>query len=152
VRRYRFRALVKFDSVAREDCAPGSPSRTGVLTKYACCLLQPFYCGEYFPAVISGDLDLPPPQPGGHAVVTIALADGEAEACFAPGQGFTVWADGVAGRMIRADGMIGYGVICGPESALVTAGDGGRRGSMPARRAAALIRHLPGHGACGYGS
>jgi hypothetical protein len=48
------------------------------------------------------------------AVVSVALADGEAVAFFAPGQHFTIWADAVIGQTIRADGMIGYGVISSP--------------------------------------
>ena len=43
--------------------------------------------------------------------MTISLADGEAEAFFAPRQCFTIWADGTVGRTIRAEGLIGYGVI-----------------------------------------
>ena len=152
MRRYRFRALVNFDAAGREGGALGSPGRTGALTTHACCLLQPFYYGEYFPAVIARDGEPPPLQAGGHAVVTIALADGEAEAYFSPGQGFTIWADGVAGHTIRAEGLIGYGVISGPESQHVTADGGGRRDGRSARRSPALIRRLPGHGVCGCGS
>jgi hypothetical protein len=85
-------------------------------------------------------------------MVTIALADGEAGAYFAPGQGFTIWADAIAGRTIRAEGMIGYGVICGPESPPVTADNGGLRAGRPAPRSAAWIRPLNGQGACGFGS
>ena len=44
-------------------------------------------------------------------MMTIALADGEAEAFFAPGQCFMIWADGTVGRTIRAEGLVGYGVI-----------------------------------------
>jgi hypothetical protein len=91
-------------------------------------------CREYFPAAISRDQRLPSLQPDEHAVVTITLADGEAEAYFAPGQGFTIWADGVIDHTIRAEGLIGYGVIRGPESPPVTSDNGGRRESMPARR------------------
>lgn len=149
VRRYRFRALVNFDPAAREGRALGSPGRTGALTTHACCLLQPFYYGEYFPAVIARDEGLPPLQAAGHAVVIIALADGEAEAYFSPGTGFTIWADGVAGHTIRAEGLIGYGVISGPEFPHVTADGGGRRDSRCARQSTALIRRLAGHGACG---
>lgn len=115
MRRYRFRALVKFDPVGH----PGPPVRTGIPTAHDCRLLQPFSCHEYFPAVIARDEELPS-QPVGHAVVTIALTAGEAEAFFAPGQGFTIWADGVVDHTIRAQGMIGYGVISGPESTPMT--------------------------------
>jgi hypothetical protein len=65
--------------------------------------------------VISPDRELPL-QPGGRVVVTIALADGEAEALFAPGQRFTIWADAVVDRTIRPEGLVGYGVICGREA------------------------------------
>ena len=44
-------------------------------------------------------------------MMTIALADGEAEAFFAPGQSFTIWADGTVGRTVRAEGLVGYGVM-----------------------------------------
>ena len=140
MRRYRLRALVKFDPAARGDRAPDFPSRTGTLTIHPCCLLQPLSHRGYFPAVITRDENPALLQSSEYAVVTIALADGEAEAYFAPGQGFTIWADGMVDNTIRAEGMIGYGVICSPESALVTFGEGGRRGGQPVRRSAALIR------------
>jgi hypothetical protein len=126
VRRYRFRALVTFDPAAREDRAPGAPSRTDALTVHACYLLQPLTCGEYFPAMISRDQEPRPTQPGGHAVVTIALADGEAEAFFAPGQRFRIWADGVVDHTIRAEGLVGYGIIRDPESSPLICDDGDR--------------------------
>jgi hypothetical protein len=53
--------------------------------------------------VIAWDEELPS-QPVGHAAVTVALADGEAEAYFAPAHGFTIWADDVVDRTIRAPG------------------------------------------------
>src|SRR2546427_286532 len=40
-------------------------------------------------------------------------AAGEAEALFAPGQRFTIWADAVVDRTIRPEGLVGYGVIYG---------------------------------------
>ncbi len=85
-------------------------------------------------------------------MVTVALADGEAEAYFAAGQGFTVWADGVVDHTIRAEGMIGYGVICGSQSPPVTVSDRGQRGSRPPRRSASLIRPLSRQGVRGGGS
>jgi hypothetical protein len=57
-------------------------------------------------------------QADGNAVVTVVLADGEAEAYFAAGQDFTIWADGMAGHTIRAEGLVGCGVIFDPESRL----------------------------------
>ena len=135
MRQYRFRALVTPAPAAGEGPTRSLLRRPRALTAHACCLLQPFCYREYFPAVISQDEELPP-QPGGHAVVTIALADGEAEALFAPGQGFTIWADGVVSHTIRAEGLVGYGVIRGRESPPLPCGDGhGIRGEAagPAR-------------------
>ena len=44
-------------------------------------------------------------------MLTVALADSEAEAFFCPGQHFTVWADGLVGSTVQAMGRVGYGVI-----------------------------------------
>lgn len=115
VRQYRFRARVTLDTAAREGPARGLTSRMRALTAHDCCLLQPFCYRVYLPAVISPDRELPL-QPGGRVVVTIALAGGEAEALFAPGQRFTIWADAVVDRTIRPEGLVGYGVICGREA------------------------------------
>jgi hypothetical protein len=95
------------------------------LTAHYCCLLEPFCYRVYLPAVISPDAGLPL-QPGRRVVVTIALADGEAEALFAPGQRFTIWADGVVDRTIRPEGLAGYGVICARESPPLLSDDSGR--------------------------
>jgi hypothetical protein len=122
VRQYRFRARVTLDTAAREGPARGLTSRMRALTAYECCLLQPFRYRVYLPAVISPDGELPL-QPGGRVVVTIALAGGEAEALFAPGQRFTVWADAVVDRTIRPEGLVGYGVICGRETPLLLCDD-----------------------------
>lgn len=108
---YRFRALVTPNPAARKSPARDLPGRTGALRVHA-RLIQPFYSCDYFPAVISQDEELLR-QPAGHAAVTIALADGEAEAFFAAGQCFTIWADGIVDHTIRAEGLLGYGVICG---------------------------------------
>jgi hypothetical protein len=86
------------------------------LTARACCLIQPACHHEYFPAVICPDEELPPSP--AHAMMTIALADGEAEAFFALGRSFAVWADGTVGRTVRAEGLVGYGVISGQISPL----------------------------------
>ena len=103
MRQYRFRARVTLDTAAREGPARGLTSRMRALTAHDCCLLQPFCYRVYLPAVISPDRELPL-QPGGRVVVTIALADGEAEALFAPGQRFTIRADAVVDRTIRPEG------------------------------------------------
>lgn len=108
VKQYRFRALVTLES-AREGPAWRLPNQTRALTAHACCLIQPTYHHEHFPAVIFQDEKLPL-WPAGYAMMTIALADGEA-APFTPGQRFTILADGTVGRTIRAKGLVGHGVI-----------------------------------------
>jgi hypothetical protein len=141
VRQYLFRALVTLAPAAREGPAQGLPSRVRAMTAHACSLVQPACHYEYFPAVISRDEQLPL-SPVTHAMMTIALADGEAEAFFASGQCFTIWADGTVGRTIRAEGLVGYGVISGQKSPL-PAGAGHSRihrrpaGPGPAHRLAA---------------
>jgi hypothetical protein len=110
VRQYRFRALVTSVPEAGEGPAGRLPNPARAPTAYACCLIQPAYHHEYFPAVISR-AEEPSLPPAGHAMMTVALAEGEARAFFAPGQRFTIWADGTVGRTIRAEGLIGYGVI-----------------------------------------
>jgi hypothetical protein len=109
VRQYSFRALITFDLAAREESTRGHLGGTRT-----CCLVQPEY-HEYFPARISWDTELPV-RPGVRAVVSVVLADGEAEAFFATGQRFTIWADAVVGQTARADGMVGHGVISRPVS------------------------------------
>jgi len=125
VRQYRFRALITLDAAVREDPARGLPSRMRALTAHHCYLLQPFCYRVYLPAVISPDRGLPL-QPGSRVVVSIALADGEAEALFAPGQRFTIWADAMIDRTIRPEGLVGYGVICARESPPLLSDDSGR--------------------------
>jgi hypothetical protein len=107
VRQYRFSALITLDPAARDDAARGCLGGM-----HTCCLVQPCH-GKYFPAVISPDEELSA-RPAIHAVVSIALGDGEAEAFFAPGQRFTIWADAVVGRTIQPDGPAGQGVISCP--------------------------------------
>jgi hypothetical protein len=146
VKRYRFRALVTLGPAASAGPARRIPSRMRVLTAHACCLVQPAYHCEYFPAVISRDAELPLAR---HAMMTIALTDGEAEALFAPGQRFTIWDDGMVGRTIRAEGLFGYGVIFSPASQppggladdrlrRATAGPDGRHGRLTADAHAAV--------------
>jgi hypothetical protein len=94
---------------APEGLVPRFSSTTRPRTTHSCCLIEPS-CHRYFPAVIFRDEELPPRR-GVHVVVTIALTDGEAEAYFAPGQRFTIWADAVVGHTVCADGLVGYGVI-----------------------------------------
>ena len=131
MRQYRFRALITLDAAVREGPARGLPSRMRAHTARYCCLLEPFCYRVYLPAVISSDRGLPL-QPGRRVVVTIALADGEAEALFAAGQRFTIWADGVVDRTIRPEGLVGYGVICARESPPLLSDDRGRIRRMTA--------------------
>jgi hypothetical protein len=117
VRQYRFRVLVTLAPSAGEGLAQRLPSRVRALTADACCLVQPARHREYFPAVISWDKQLPP-SPSAPAMMIIALADGETAAFFALGRCFTIWADGTVGRTVRAEGLVGYGVISGQISPL----------------------------------
>jgi hypothetical protein len=107
--RYTFRAWITF-SPAPEDPAPCCPGQARPRAVGGCYLIQPFSCREYFPAIISLDEGVPA-SAGGPAVLTVALADGEAEAFFRPGQCFTICADGLVGSTVQAMGRVGYGVI-----------------------------------------
>ena len=102
------------DPAAHEGLARGFPGTTRPSTARSCCLVEPFH-HQYFPALISRDEKLPL-RPEVHAVMTVALADGEAEAFFAPGQRFTIWSDAVVGHTICADGPVGYGIISRPSA------------------------------------
>jgi hypothetical protein len=125
VKQYRFGAQITFGPAAGH---PGGP--------HACCLVQP-RMARYFPAAISGT-ELPV-GPGVRAVVSVALADGEAEAFFPTGQHFTIWADAVIDHAIRAGGMAGHGVVCSPVSApLPRAHDAPAARAARGRRLAAL--------------
>jgi hypothetical protein len=97
MRQNRFQALITLDPAAGQLRGPN-----------ALCLVQPGH-GNCFPATISC-YELPV-GPGARAAVSVILADGEAEAFFAIGQRFTIWADAVIGQTIRADGLVGSGVI-----------------------------------------
>jgi AcrR family transcriptional regulator len=109
MRRRNFRALVMPGPAAREDAA-----RCDLGETRACCLIEPRRY-TYFPALISLDKEQPA-QTATHALVTIALRDSEAEAFFAPGQRFTIWADAVVSHTIQTYGLVGYGVISQPVS------------------------------------
>ena len=107
--RYTFSALITLSPVP-EDPAPCRPGRAHARAARGCYLIQPFSCHEYLPAMISLDEGVPA-SPGRHALLTVALADREAEAFFRPGQCFTIWADGLVGSTVQATGRVGYGVI-----------------------------------------
>jgi hypothetical protein len=108
--RYTFRALITLSPEVPENPAPCGPGRACALAAGGCYLIQPFSCREYIPAMIWLD-EGAPVSPGGPAVLTVALADSEAEAFFCPGQCFTMWADGLVGSTVQAMGRAGYGVI-----------------------------------------
>jgi hypothetical protein len=112
VMQHTFSAVITLCPQMHENTAHRRPDETRALAARACYLIQPRSLHEYFPAAISLAEGLPVP-PGGQAVLTMALSDSEAEAFFAPGEHFTIWADGIVGCTIRAEGRIGYGVICG---------------------------------------
>jgi hypothetical protein len=112
VRKYRFRALVALDPWARPNSL--LPFLDGTGTQY---VVQP-RDGKYFPVRIS--IGATPPSPGRpvDVVVRVPLLAGEAEAFFAAGQPFTVWADAVVDdETIRGEGLLGDGVIFSHESA-----------------------------------
>jgi hypothetical protein len=103
VREYKFRATVAFE--------PAGDSATGAYlsgTRTHCVIES--YRRKYFPALISWD-NRPPPQGGLNILVRIALTGTEADAFFASGQRFTIWADAIAGKTIRGERLVGYGVI-----------------------------------------
>ncbi len=81
---------------------------------HACCLIQPGH-GGFFPAVVSPDQERAT-RATWPALVSSALASGEAEAFFTPGQCFTIWADVIVGETIQARGLIGHGIIGYPIS------------------------------------
>jgi hypothetical protein len=141
VRRYRFRVLVTLGPPVPEGSARRLPNLARALAGYTCCLIQPACRQGYFPALISRDQEPPLPHIE-HAMMTIALADGEAEVLFNTGQRFTIWADGTVGRTVRAEGLVGYGIVSCQTSPLPAglAGDRIHRGAAdpgPSHRLAA---------------
>ncbi len=106
---YRFRALITPALAAGDGAAPGHPGGT-----HGCWLIQPGH-STCFPAVISPDQQLTT-RATWQAVVSTALASGEAVAFFTPGQRFTIWADVIVGETIQARGLIGHGIIGYPIS------------------------------------
>ena len=105
MRQYRFSAVITLDPAAGEDAA-----RRCLGGSYTCCVVQPRH-GKYFPAVSCLEDDELPLRPRVRAVLSAALADGEAKTLFAPGQRFTIWADAMIGHTIKADDQIGHGII-----------------------------------------
>jgi hypothetical protein len=85
----RFRALITLDAAApgRNIGRYASPTREMMLR--AACLSVPTQ-HRLFPAEVCWD-DHHPLKPGDRAVVTIKVADDDAEMFFAAGQRFTIW-------------------------------------------------------------
>lgn len=137
---YTFRALITLSPKVPEDPAPRCPGRAHARAARGCYIIQPFSCHGYLPAMISLDEGIPV-SPGGHAMLTVALADREAEAFFGPGQYFTIWADGLVGGTVRAVGRVGYGVIVGRTSPARAPVDGnGIRGGVAEEVTSALMQ------------
>ena len=101
VRRFRFRALVMIESLAPgrlgRDSGGLDSSATHALMIHAGGAGRPS-SSKYFPATISRD-DGRPLAPGERQVVTITIADDEADLFLGPGQPFTIWGGG-SGRGI----------------------------------------------------
>lgn len=138
MRQYRFMALVMLDPAGHDEAARFDPGGT-----QACCLIEPSYC-TYFPAVISLDWEVPS-RAKVHALVTMALSDGEARAFFGPGQRFTIWADAVVGHSVQATGLAGHGVIFQCVSPLVPGLFRRRAAGRTANRVCALVPGNSGH-------
>ena len=138
--RYTFRALITLSPVP-EDPAPCRPGRVHAWPGRGCYLVQPWSCPEYLPAMVSLDQGVPV-TPGEHATLTVALADGEAEAFFCPGQCFTIWADGLVGSTVQAMSRVGHGVIARrvPPARAPADGDGRPGGAAAQRVTSAPMR------------
>jgi hypothetical protein len=111
VRKYTFRALLALDPPACQDAV--RPHLDGTRSQ---CVVQPGD-GKYFPAHIS---DGAPPVPSSKraidVVLRVPLLAGEAQAYFATGRPFTVWADAIVDdEAIRGKGLLGGGVILSQE-------------------------------------
>jgi hypothetical protein len=111
VLQYTFSAAITLCPQMREDSTHRRPDENRALTARACYLIQPRSLHRYFPATISL-AEGPSAPPDAQVILTMTLSDSEAEAFFAPGEHFTIWADGIVGDTIRVEGRIGYGAIC----------------------------------------
>ena len=138
VKQHRFRAMI-----TPGPAAGGNGMRSQLGRTHTCCLVTTCH-STYFPAAISPDEELAP-RAVIPAVVRIALAAGEAEAFFAPGQRFTVWADALAGHAVHADRLIGHGVIACHLSFPARAHDGGAEPEVagPAGRPSLAALRVP---------
>lgn len=108
-REFQFRAMVALDAAG-----PADTVRALVDRRRTQCVLQP-RDGKWFPAAI-GFCWVPSHGSPVDAVVRVHLLAEEAEAFFAAGQPFTLWADAmVEDQTIRGGGLLGDGVITGLE-------------------------------------
>jgi hypothetical protein len=137
VRRYRFTALVRFHPAARRGADGGDAGG-----RPACYLIEPCH-RLYFPAMIAPDEARVSVPSAVRAVVSIALADGEDVAFFAPGQRFTIWADAIVGHTVRTHGRVGSGVIAGRISAPTPRADNDSADGRPARAHSPAAREVP---------
>jgi hypothetical protein len=111
VRAHEFRAVIAFDPSAHEHAV--RRFRQAGQTE---CVVEP-RGGQCLPAVISLWWS-PPPMSAGHIIVRVHLLTGEAEAYFAAGHPFDVWADAIVDdRAIRGERILGHGVIVSKKSA-----------------------------------
>jgi hypothetical protein len=126
LRQYKFRAVVTFPAAGRTF---GQRRIAGRRTR---CVIQP---GEriYLPAVIWG---LKSSQRGQamSAVLSLALADGEADDYFGAGQSFTIWSDVLVGDSIHGEGLVGHGAVCTRESPSPAGREPGSREDSSAER------------------
>jgi hypothetical protein len=89
VHQFRFRALIALDAAAASHGIGQYASPTQALMLRAACLSRPV-SHRLFPAEVSWD-DHHLLKPGDRAVVTLKVADEDAEMFFAAGQRFTIW-------------------------------------------------------------
>jgi hypothetical protein len=86
---FRFRALIALDAAAHGPGAGHYTSPTHALTLRAASLSTPAHHRLFRAEICWGDHHTL--KPGDRAVVTITVADDDAEMFFAAGQRFTIW-------------------------------------------------------------
>lgn len=118
LRKYKFRVLVMFPA------AGGSVPQRHTGKARLRCVIQPRE-GVYLPAVIWGVKPALPGEEAVPAVLSVALADGEAGDYLSAGQSFSIWSDVLVGDFVRGAGLAGQGAIVRQES--LPAAPGGQR-------------------------
>ncbi len=126
-----FSALVTSDLAARDGAA--SRYLHGARAR---CVVQAGH-RQYLPGLLSGDKQLRP-EPASHALLSVALREGEAEAIFAAGLRITIWADAIVVPTICGDGFFGSAVIERQESPVPPGA--GSQGAHPKAAGPALPR------------